>query len=66
MTTVRNAKNPEPAAPREVRRLTPSELKELRRSSRESSEWAKQQLTIDPELKHLGLPGGWSPGSDAA
>lgn len=43
---------------REVRPLTPSELDELRRLSRESSEWARKQLAIDPELKHLGPAGG--------
>lgn len=54
------------AAPREVRPSTPSELDELRRSFREASEWARKQLAIDPELKHLGPSGGEPPGSDDA
>lgn len=47
-------------ATREVYRLTDAEIAELREKSRKSGEWARQQLAIDPELKHLGPPGGWS------
>jgi hypothetical protein len=46
-------------AKREVYRLTDVEIAELREKTRKSSEWARQQLAIDPELKHLGPPGGW-------
>lgn len=41
-----------------VYRLTDAEIDELRERSRKSSVWAKQQLAIDPELKHLGPAGG--------
>jgi len=37
----------------ECRKLTPEEIESLRREMKASSEWAKQQLAIDPELKHL-------------
>ncbi len=56
--------NPEPASsisPREVRTLTPSEIESLRQEFKEADAWAKEQLRIDPELKHLGPPGGWPP-----
>ena len=46
-------------AKREVYRLTDAEIAELREKSRKSGEWARQQLAIDPELKHLGPPEGW-------
>jgi len=49
---------PKPAT-REVYRLTDAEIAELREKFRKSAEWARQQLAIDPELKHLGPPGGW-------
>jgi len=49
---------PTPAT-REVYRLTDAEIAELREQFRKSGEWARQQLAIDPELKHLGPPGGW-------
>lgn len=48
-----------PLAKREVYRLTDAEIAELREKSRKSDEWAREQLAIDPELKHLGPPGGW-------
>ncbi len=48
-----------PLAKREVYRLTDAEIGELREKSRKSGEWAREQLAIDPELKHLGPPGGW-------
>lgn len=51
-------------AKREVYRLTDAEIAELREKFRKSGEWARQQLAIDPELKHLGRPGGW-PGTAA-
>lgn len=51
---------PVPSSPktRDVYRLTDSEIAELREKSRKSSEWAREQLAIDPELKHLGPAGG--------
>ncbi|KZC15242.1 hypothetical protein RHOFW510R12_01880 [Rhodanobacter sp. FW510-R12] len=51
-------------ATREVYRLTDAEIAELREKFRKSGEWARQQLAIDPELKHLGRPAGW-PGTAA-
>lgn len=52
-------------ATREVYRLTDAEIEELREKSRKSSKWAKQQLAIDSELKHLGPAGGWPHSSPA-
>jgi hypothetical protein len=51
---------PVPSMPstRDVYRLTDSEIASLREKFRKSGEWAKQQLAIDPELKHLGPAGG--------
>lgn len=53
-----------PLRDREVYRLTDTEIAELREKFRKSGEWARRQLTIDPELKHLGAPGGWRSGTD--
>ena len=38
--------------------LTPSEIASLQAEYRASGQWAKEQLAKDPELKHLGPPGG--------
>ncbi|EIL98256.1 hypothetical protein RHOFW104T7_15780 [Rhodanobacter thiooxydans] len=51
--------SPDAAEARDVYRLTHAEIEAIRENSRKSSEWAKAQLLIDPELKHLGPPGGW-------
>ena len=37
----------------ERRRLTDEEIEEMRRSFQASAKWMKEQLAIDPELKHL-------------
>lgn len=34
-------------------RLSDAEIDELRREMLEAAEWAREQLAIDPELKHL-------------
>lgn len=36
-----------------IYRLTPEERESLRAEMKRSMEWAKEQLAIDPELKHL-------------
>lgn len=51
--------SPGAAEAREVYRLTHAEIEAMRENSRKSSEWAKAQLLIDPDLKHLGPPCGW-------
>lgn len=40
-------------APEGVYRLTPEEMEEMREEFKRSMEWARGQLRIDPELKHL-------------
>ena len=48
---------PPPRSP-VVRDLTPSELESMQREFARSMAWAREQLRIDPELKHLGPAGG--------
>lgn len=45
--------NSKPKRSPDVYRLTPEERDALRRKMQRSIAWAKEQLAIDPELKHL-------------
>lgn len=45
--------NAKPKPPPAVYRLTPEERESLRAEMKRSAAWAKKQLAIDPELKHL-------------
>ena len=56
-------KSPPPSRKeRAIYRLTDAEIEEMREGFRKSSEWARRQLAIDPELKHLG-PSERKPGT---
>lgn len=46
-------KAPAKADEPEVYSLSPEEIESLRREMKTSIAWAKQQLAIDPDLKHL-------------